>query len=293
MGEAKRRAAARVQEHAIVDERLRELGIDTTQFGFFDHPEFIAEENRNSEFLDHYALWVQSRPRAAEYDKRVRNIVPRLANSLADLFDGEGMQRSCAHASAMMPRILDRLGVWSFGLKGSMIMEVASRGLWRGQCMCDTADFPGAELGHAWVVAPPFEIVDATVRLQNLHGDAMNEFTPPIVTSESAQLIKPTIDDVVGAELRAKQMEIDGRIDNQLHHRLVPQLKSFGRSFPSKQIQIGELALRYVPAAVCISEVGLEDIKSDGEGVTGAEVWNDCVVPNFSEFVIVGENSRW
>src|SRR5436305_482021 len=86
----------------------------------------------------------------AEYDARVRAIVPRLAEFLADLFEREDMQRSCVHVSSMMQRILDRLGVWSFGLKGSMIAEVASEDLWRGQSMCDLSDFPGAELGHAW-----------------------------------------------------------------------------------------------------------------------------------------------
>ncbi|MFX4925973.1 hypothetical protein ABTC31_20530, partial [Acinetobacter baumannii] len=75
-------------------------------------------------FLDQYALWVQSRPRTTEYDERVRAIVPRLAEFLADLFERESMQRSCVHVSSMMQRILDRLGVWSFGLKGSMIAEV-------------------------------------------------------------------------------------------------------------------------------------------------------------------------
>lgn len=111
MGQAKQRAAARAGVHAEIDARLRGLGIDTTQFGFFDQPAFAAEEGRDGTFLDQYALWVQSRPRTAEYDERVRAIVPRLAEFLADLFEREDMQRSCVHVSSMMQRILDRLGV--------------------------------------------------------------------------------------------------------------------------------------------------------------------------------------
>ncbi|WP_209427605.1 hypothetical protein [Pararhodobacter sp. SW119] len=288
MGEAKRRAAARKLEHATVDQRLRRLGIDTAKFGFYDQPAFLAEERHNGEFLDQYAIWVKSRPRTAEYDERVRDIVPRLAELLADLFERRNMHRSCVHASSMMQRILDRLGVWSYGLKGSMIMEVECEDLWRGQCMCDTSDFAGAELGHAWVVAPPFEILDPTIRLQNPPGDAMNRFTPPIVVVEGASLIRPTIDDVIGAELRELYAQSEGRTDEQLHHRLIPHLKEFGRNFPSREVKIEELTLRYVPAGVRISDVVLEEINGAGDQLTGAQVWNDYVAPTFSKYIVLG-----
>ncbi|MBS0503643.1 hypothetical protein ACQKJZ_01510 [Sphingomonas sp. NPDC019816] len=286
MGQAKQRAAARSGAHAEIDARLRGLGIDTTQFGFFDQPAFAAEEGRDGTFLDQYALWVQSRPRTTEYDERVRAIVPRLAEFLADLFERESMQRSCVHVSSMMQRILDRLGVWSFGLKGSMIAEVASADLWRGQSMCDLSDFPGAELGHAWVVAPPFMIVDGTVRLQNPAGDPMNRYTPAIVAVEHTTMVKPTVDDVVSAQLRARIARDEGREDPQLHHRLVPNLKDFSRNFPSSEIRYGELVLRYVPAGVRISDVGLEQINGAGEKLRGDEVWNDHVAPAFADFIV-------
>tara|TARA_E500000305_G_scaffold90306_1_gene77559 strand:- start:168 stop:1025 length:858 start_codon:yes stop_codon:yes gene_type:complete len=285
MGEAKRRAAGAL-EHARIDGRLRQLGIDTTRFGFFDQPAFLAAERGESAFLEQYALWVQTRPRTADYDARVRNIVPRLAEFLADLFEREDMQRSCVHVSSMMQRILDRLGVWSFGLKGSMISEVAREDLWRGQAVCDVSDFPGAELGHAWVVAPPFVIVDGTIRLQNVAGDPMNAFTPPIVAVEDAPLIKPTLDDVVSAEVQALHQRREGRLDSQLHHRLVPQLRAFGSAFPSREARFGDLALRYVPAGVRISDVGLEEINGAGEKLKGDEVWNDHVAPAFSAYIV-------
>lgn len=286
MGEAKPRAAAAASAHDVIERRLRNLGVDTHQFGFYDQPAFVEQEARDSAFLEQYALWVKTRPRTAEDDQRARRIVPALARSLTDLFQSQGMQRSCVHASAMMPRILDRLGVWSFGLKGSMTAEVPGAGLWRGQAIRDFEDFPGAELGHAWLVAPPFVIVDPTVRLQNPEGDAMNRYLPRIVVSEDAEIVKPRIDDVVSAELRAHYSQREGRADPQLHHRLEPNLRAFAREFPTRQILIGELVLRYVPSGVRISDVGLEEINGQGDGLTGAQVWEDYVSPAFSEFII-------
>lgn len=285
MGEAKRRAE-NPPDHVSIDERLRQLGVDTTLFGFYDQPAFLAAEQHDGTFLEQYALWVQTRPRTADYDARVRDIVPRLAELLADLFEREDMQHSCVHVSSMMSRILDRLGIWSFGLKGSMIAEVAREDLWRGQSICDIPDFPGAELGHSWVVAPPFVIIDGTIRLQNTAGDPMNAFTPPIVAVEDAPLIKPTVRDVVSAEVRALHQQREGRLDSQLHHRLLPALKAFGSAFPSREVRFGDLALRYVPAGVRVSDVGLEEINGAGDKLQGDEVWNDHVAPAFSAYIL-------
>lgn len=149
MGEAKRRAAIAALDHAAIDARLRGLGIDTSEFGFYDQPSFMAQELRNGEFLAQYAHWVASRPRSPEYDARVRAIVPRLAGFIADLFAERGMRGSCVHASSMLPSMLERMGIWSFGLKGALTMEVPSRDLRRWLATCDHRTSPNAELGHS------------------------------------------------------------------------------------------------------------------------------------------------
>jgi hypothetical protein len=286
MGQAKKRAQMQGTAHQRTEDELRGYGIDTSQFGFYDQNAFVAREQENGQFLEKYAKWVDTRPRSVEYDTRARMIVPKLANFMADLFEGEGMQRSCVHVSSMMPRILDRMGVWSFALKGSFVSEVTDADLWRGQASCDVEDFPDAERGHAWVVAPPFIIVDATIRLQNPEGDPMNDYLPEIVAVEDARLTKPTVDDVVSAELRHAYAQREGRADGQLHHRLVPQLRKFAQSFPSRQLTIGQATLRYVPAAVRISDLPLEEVNGVAEKLTGAEVWNDYIVPSFANFIL-------
>jgi hypothetical protein len=286
MGQAKQRARAQVNAHQSIEEELRGFGINTAEFGFYDQQAFLEREQMDGQFLEKYAQWVDTRPRSAEYDARARIIVPKLASFMADLFEKEGMQRSCVHVSSMLPRILDRMGIWSFGLMGSFVAEVTEADLWRGQASCDVIDFPGAQRGHAWVVAPPFVIVDATIRLQNPQGDPMNDYLPEIVAAEDAALTKATVDDVVSAELRRAYAEHEGRSDSQLHHRLVPQLRKFSQSFPSREITIGQAVLRYVPTGVRVSDLPLEEINSAGEKLIGAEVWDEHIVPNFAEYIL-------
>lgn len=286
MGQAKQRAKMQGNAHQSVEDELRSHGIDTAQYGFYDQQAFLEQERTDGQFLEKYAHWVNTRPRTEDYDARTRIIVPKLANFMADLFEGEGMQRSCVHASSMIPRILDRMGVWSFGLTGSFVAEVTVADLWRGQASCDVEDFPGAQRGHAWVVAPPFVIIDATIRLQNPQGDPMNDYLPEIIAVEDAPLTKPTVDDVVSAELRHAYAQHEGRADSQLHHRLVPQLRRFSQNFPSRQLMVGQATLRYIPTAVRVSDLPLEEINGAAERLTGAEVWNEHIVPNFADFIL-------
>src|SRR4051794_9167049 len=99
MGEAKRRKASSGAEHEALERQLRDLGIDTSEFGFYDQRAFLAQEARDPTFLETYADWVRTRPCTPDYTQRVRSVVPRLAATLANLFESRDMQRSCVAAS--------------------------------------------------------------------------------------------------------------------------------------------------------------------------------------------------
>lgn len=286
MGAAKRLEQAKKQQHAALDRHLNDLGVKTDLLGFYDQPAFTSQELLEPSFLEKYAIWVLSRPRTSEYDARTREIVPQVTKFLADLFEHENMQRSCVHFSSMMARILDRFGVWSFALHGSMTMAVPKANLWRGMALCDERDFPNAELGHAWVVAPPYLIVDGTIRLQNRAGDPIADFIPSIVAVEHAKETLPRVEDVVSPRVRFQIAQDGGSFDSQLHHALIPELKNFGRKFRSLEFTVNDLTLRYVPTAVRVSDVSLEEINSEGDYLTGAEVWNDHIYPVFAHYIL-------
>ena len=106
------------------------------------------------------------RPRDDAYNQHVRDVVPRLTEMLAAALLSDGMEGGCVAASGMMSRMLDRLGVWSFGVAGCLTLEVKTRSLWRGLATVDDLDFPDAALGHSWVIAPPYHVVDASLMVQ-------------------------------------------------------------------------------------------------------------------------------
>ena len=276
MGEAKaKKTHGRKAEFDKLDARLRSIGINTDDFGFYDSLPFLNAERADPSFLEQYARWVALKPRTEAYDQRVRSIVPRLTENLARMLLRDDLQGGCITSAGMMSRMLDRLGVWSYGVIGCLTLEVASKGLWRGMATVDDQDFPGAILGHAWVVAPPFVVIDAAVRLQRWHGDAMGEWVPDSVLIESGfRTVKPDVSDVVSAEKRGRYARKEGYSDPNLHYRLEPRLREFGKTFPSIDMHLGELRVRYVPVAARATDVPLEQINSEGRvGRSGAEMW--------------------
>jgi hypothetical protein len=288
MGEAKRRREAAEGAFGRLDAELKSYGILTDRFGFYDQDAFVERERERPDFLEQYAMWVLQRPVEAAYEKRVREIVPRLGDLVSRSFAADGFQGGCVAASGMISRMLDRLGVWSFGLSGSTIFEVKKENIWRGLQSVDFPDFPGAVIGHAWVCAPPYLVVDATASLQNWKGDKIVKYLPPTMLIDSSPKIIPTVDDVVSAEVREHYLRMDGRLDTALHYRLEPRLRSFGRDFRAVESDFGQLRTRYVPTAVRQPDVELELINSEGKiGRSGNDLWANVILPELRDYVVL------
>jgi len=156
MGDAKRRAQQKQGEFARLDAAFRAAGIETSAFGFYDDPAFLVREQSDPTFLETYARWVQACPLDAAYEAHAREVVPKLALLVADALVEDDLQGGCVVAYSLISRALDRLGVWSFGVQGSVNLSIDGTDWSRHLHTVDELDFPGGILGHAWAVAPPF-----------------------------------------------------------------------------------------------------------------------------------------
>ncbi len=283
MGEAKRRRPRNNRRFECIDQELINLGVDTSQWGFYDQPKFLAEESRDHNFLEKYAEWVNLRPFNDAYAEHVRGTVPRLTKLVHSEFVEHGFEGGCVAASGMISRILDRLGVWSFAVAGSLTLEVDGGRIRRMLHSVDEPDFAGAALGHAWVVAPPYQIMDATISLQHWAADEMGRHLPEfILAAKEARKIRPTVGDVVSDKIRA-QAAVAGYPDSDLHYRLEPRLRAFGAIFPAFEVSRGQLILHYVPVAIRQTDVPLEQINDEGDrGRPAIEFWREKIIPEFN-----------
>ena len=283
MGQANVRKSAKAERFLKLDQELKTYGIDTTQLGFYDQPKFLEQEAIHADFVENYAEWVTLKPHGKSYAEHVKTVVPQLVKLVHAEFVEFGLDGGCVAASGMITRMLDRLGVWSFAVGGSVTLEVERAQLRRMLHAVDRPDFPGAMLGHVWVVAPPYTIVDSTISLQHWQNDEMGHFVPPyVLAADDARMIRPKVGDVVSDQLR-REAAAHGIPDADLHYRLEPRLQPFGRKFPALEISRGDLTLHYVPVVVRQTDVPLERINIEGErGRPAIEFWQRIVAPHFN-----------
>lgn len=282
MGEAKRRKKLSIARFHQLDKQLTSLGVKTDQFGFCDQPAFLNAELHSPALLEVYAKWVMLRPRDPQYDLHVKTVVPKLANIIAQVLEEDRLEGSCEMACSLLTKGLDRLGVWSIGLVGSSTFEVKEKGIWRGLHTVDRPDFPGARLGHTWVCAPPFVVVDASIKRQRWDGDAIYPFVPNVILDLQGRVTKPTPLEVISPEIQAEMLASRGSIPRNAIYELEPNLREFDETFPATEISVDRLTARYVPTAANLSDGTLEEINSVGErGRDGREIWNGAIAPAF------------
>lgn len=284
MGQAKRkrvRAIARFQE---LDGLFNDLGITSRDPGFYDDPHFMAAESDDPRFLENYAEWVNLRPRSAEYDDHVRHIVPRLAQMVFAKVEALGQHGRCVDASNLLSRSLDRLGVWNYIAVGAFNVGLTAfpklerRYFW----VVDELDEGAGQLGHVWVVAPPFPIVDVTIKVQGWNPD-FERAMPDLIASETCKHIRMDVQDMVANEfLYQFAQQNAGRVPNDLHLQMRPYLRDFEQVFPGVAVKTIHIQARYLPTGIRASLEPLQDLFAGD----GTKFWNEVVAPNFDKNLI-------
>lgn len=264
-------------EFRELDERLRRDGVDTSLIAFYDQARFVAQEKLNPEYMKLLARWLARRQITESYRRRAERAVPAIASRVAEVYAGSGMVAACFNGSSMLSRVLERAGIWNHVIHGCFVLEVPSRGIWRGYQTVDAKDFPGAVCGHAWVFAPPFHVVDVTIAAQRWFPEE-RPFVPKVVVTQFKARMQPEISDIIAARV---QPELRGRASwgkKDLIYEVEPGLREMEGYIAPMGLTVGEARLRYVPIAVRLPDVDLEPMNS-GEGCTGptgTELWNQC-----------------
>lgn len=280
MGEAKTKkqaqeklAEAREARRIEVADLFQEMDIDISRPGFYDDPGFLAREEQNSRFAENYAEWVLLRDRTQDYDARVRDVVPQVAEILQRRIVQHNWHGACIALTAILTRILDRLGIWNIPVRGSA--SVYSGGQSRHFAIIDENEGSGFDTGHMWVIAPPYDVIDVTLHYQRWRGDDFQRRIPEIVLGDGLASIKARPQDVIAPELRAQMPR-----NPDLHFKVFPDQKRILEKFPAKQFVSGSTDIRYVPAGISFPDAPLEGVNSEGSaGVPGITIWTDDIVP--------------
>lgn len=157
--------------------------------GCYDEGEFRALEERDpARALEAYARFVLARPRTSEEDERVRLLVDTFAAALREHGRGAEFRGQCLNMSLALLRILEAHGCWAFAMIGSVRVRFPKASKIRQAFLRvqDPANVKGQFEGHAWLVCPPFLLIDLTLHVQRWKGSE-GKFIPRAIVVEDAQ----------------------------------------------------------------------------------------------------------
>lgn len=166
-----------------LEKKFKSHGIQFESIGFCDDPNFIKQERKDPRYLELYAQYVEVKSYTPEYLGEARRKIDIASEVLRSEVERDGRMGACVDTSGMLGRMLDRLGVWNYVAKSCLTITFpsgsgeASRYFWS----FDKGEFVAP---HAIVVAPPYCIIDLTVKLQP-YNSRQHAMLPSSVLEES------------------------------------------------------------------------------------------------------------
>lgn len=237
-------------------ELFREIDVPTDQPGFCDHANFLAVEREYPELLNVYAAYVAKRPYGNEYLEKARALIQLAGGLLHAELIKHGRLGACVDISGILSRILDREGIWNCCVKGSLTINyprdsnINPHYFW-------SADHGQFVAGHAWLFAPPFTVVDITVKRQPYELEEAL-YLPDTVFCEDKTPVSVETDDIVSPSARGEMLAHGVPPDMHLTvaARYVPEIFE---SIPPILVRSAQGAvLKYAPVAIHAPDCSLE-----------------------------------
>lgn len=225
--------SANAARFGALEKRLADAGIPTTKAGFFDHPAFVAVERRDGSFLEQYARFVHWRQYDEAYLERAVRIIGIVSSELRRGLVLEGRFGGCIDTSMTMGRILDLYGVWNYVVRGGLrITFPAASGHAPFRFVpVEINDGSGKEFGHKWLFAPPFEIIDVTLKLQD-YERPFHSLLPDSVLAKSPPTCDVEPADVLSGVVLREVLRRGGTAEGALRH-YCPAYRGFEKDFPA------------------------------------------------------------
>ena len=152
---------------SINEKYFQDRGItNVSDIKFCDSPRFVELCEKRPAYNEEFAVYVNERDYSKEYLIRARKIIPIIVDTLWEELNVDGELGTCARISLQLYRMLQEAGLWCYMIKGSLNVEINPNDKYRFYGIPSTAGNENKEIGHVWVVAPPFKLIDISVKRQ-------------------------------------------------------------------------------------------------------------------------------
>lgn len=256
---------------------LDRLEIDVSEPGFYDHQNFRVNEEANPEFISAYARYVASQEYSDEYLARAEPIIATIANEMA-AYGAEVGHRRCLDLAMATGRMLEASGVWNYVVRGAMFVELDGDEATRKILHAFGPMDEGANvIGHVWLAAPPFTVVDVSAALQPWGAQFEGLVPHPFLATEAGEGLAD-VETLVDHDMILANFRRGVRITPQLLARQQEGMSELFRDFRPVEVVRNRVRLRYVPTAITACNEPFVEMGGGG-GIPAYRVWNERIRP--------------
>ncbi len=264
---------------SIQQEFFKNSDIPTDLVGFYDNPNFMAIERVNPEFLNCYASFVNKQVYTPEYLANAKSIISFATEYLFEQLKIENSQGRCVEVSMILSRILEKFGIWNFITKGSLTLSFPEKDKVPKQYFW-TVTRNRVDAGHAWLVAPPFAIIDLTLKHQP-YTTNINSCLPNYILAETAKKDALNADDILDHELlmllKPKKLS-----NTAILKKIVPHVIEFSKVFHPESLQVNNIEFKYTPTAIGAPDMSLETLPKSINKKLALDLFNE-IKSNFKK----------
>lgn len=238
------------------------LGIDCGQIAFYNQAAFKAAEQKQPTLFQRYAEFVEARSYDAGYLARARQMIPKIAAYLHAELAKDGQEGACVDCSLALSKILERVGIWNYVAAGSVTVEFDP------QTRLPTQHWPhmrGSEqaVGHAWISAPPFRVIDLTIGQQR-NAERIRPHLPDMIVAEDCEPVAEVrLDDLMHPDLQLRILSEYGGLPtiHQVMERK-PEIANLLRTFRPFAVRREPIFAKYFPCCMTALEEPFEAVQS-------------------------------
>lgn len=262
--------------------------IPTELPGFYNHHNFLNLEIMNSEYLLNYCRFVNTKNYTEDYLNRARIEIPVIVEILYNELIKDGRIGACVDISMGLSKILEKEGYWNYIAAGSLILNFPQDSginplyFWH----INNSDTSAA---HAWVVAPPFTVIDISLK-QQAYPQNVLDYLPSYVITDKYSTCKVDVNDIIAPEVqeelrlqKIKPKQMIASIDSDFSEKL--------RIFPPHIEMYNEMNIKYITCKGAAPDEELENIKSLClNGLYSSDIYHRKIRPRLEELRKTDEN---
>lgn len=249
--------------------------------GFHDSPAFLAAERADSTFIYNLARFVEARRYSVEELNTAAAKIEIAAEAVRAAVQADGRPGLCVTASGILSRMLDALGIWNYCAKSTLTIRFPPD-VSRSPRFFYAIDEGNFESPHSIVVAPPYTVIDLTVKHQAYDKAAMSTYLPQIVMSRSFNAYSWHPEDIVAPNVRPLRMKNRNELERFLSINS-PQMHRTMNALPAREVQIdGGGVLQYVLTGVGGYAEQLHELVHENSRINGRraqDIFAEDVLP--------------